>query len=269
MIRTVNGGHSWRQSSIKLPELGLGPLRPIYLTFTSTSVGWLEVTPVFGRDSTPAPDLLVTHDGGSSWRMVSTDTTTSWKSGLAMWGVLHFTDPKSGWVLVTEPSGVTLLMATKDDGYAWTAASRPAYGCSQPMVFAVLPLTQNLIFTSCGTEVRSISSSSLTSLGSDLSVWRPGRPLSGVAIASMLNSRRGLAWLWIPAQSGTIENRSPGSGTLLSTDNAGATWAHPNVGSDRGALPASRQVGFPGPPSEPDVRLSPHPALHVLCRWCG
>jgi len=23
-------------------------------------------------------------------------------------------------------------------------------------------------------------------------------------------------------------------------------------------------VGFSGPPSEPDVRLSPHPALHVL-----
>ncbi len=34
------------------------------------------------------------------------------------------------------------------------------------------------------------------------------------------------------------------------------------VGSDRGAVPASRQVRLPGPSPEPDVRLPPHPALH-------
>jgi hypothetical protein len=34
------------------------------------------------------------------------------------------------------------------------------------------------------------------------------------------------------------------------------------VGSDRGAVPASRQVRSPGPSTEPDVRLPPHPALH-------
>ena len=38
------------------------------------------------------------------------------------------------------------------------------------------------------------------------------------------------------------------------------------VGSDRSARPISRWVGFSGPPSEPDVRLSPHPALHMLFR---
>jgi len=38
------------------------------------------------------------------------------------------------------------------------------------------------------------------------------------------------------------------------------------VGSDRSALPLSREVSFSGPPSEPDVRLSPHPALHMLFR---
>ena len=35
------------------------------------------------------------------------------------------------------------------------------------------------------------------------------------------------------------------------------------VGSDRGALPASRLVSFPGPPSEPDVPIPEHPALHA------
>jgi hypothetical protein len=35
-----------------------------------------------------------------------------------------------------------------------------------------------------------------------------------------------------------------------------------DVGSDRSALPAFELVGFSGPPAEPDVRLSPHPALH-------
>jgi len=37
-----------------------------------------------------------------------------------------------------------------------------------------------------------------------------------------------------------------------------------HVGSDRGALSASRLVGFPGPPSEPDAQLPLHPALHVF-----
>jgi hypothetical protein len=34
------------------------------------------------------------------------------------------------------------------------------------------------------------------------------------------------------------------------------------VGSDRGAVPVFRQVRFPSPSPEPDVRLSTHPALH-------
>ncbi len=34
-------------------------------------------------------------------------------------------------------------------------------------------------------------------------------------------------------------------------------------GSDRGAVAAFRLLRFPGPPSEPDVRVCTHPALHV------
>ena len=37
----------------------------------------------------------------------------------------------------------------------------------------------------------------------------------------------------------------------------------PTVGSDTGAVPGLPRVRFPCPPAEPDVRLSPHPALHV------
>ena len=36
------------------------------------------------------------------------------------------------------------------------------------------------------------------------------------------------------------------------------------VGSGRGALPGLLPVGFPGPPAEPGVRLSPHRALHEI-----
>ena len=35
-------------------------------------------------------------------------------------------------------------------------------------------------------------------------------------------------------------------------------------GSGRNALAGFRRLGFGGPRSEPDVRLSPHPALHVF-----
>jgi hypothetical protein len=37
---------------------------------------------------------------------------------------------------------------------------------------------------------------------------------------------------------------------------------HVGVGSDRGAVSASRPIRLPGPPSEPDAQLSLHPALH-------
>ena len=47
-------------------------------------------------------------------------------------------------------------------------------------------------------------------------------------------------------------DEGPDRGHLLAED----------VGSDRSALPAFELVGFSGPPAEPDVRLSPHPALH-------
>jgi hypothetical protein len=53
---------------------------------------------------------------------------------------------------------------------------------------------------------------------------------------------------------------------LVWPDYAGLRWGPPRVGSDRSALPISRWVDFSGPPSEPDVRLSPHPALHMLFR---
>jgi hypothetical protein len=36
------------------------------------------------------------------------------------------------------------------------------------------------------------------------------------------------------------------------------------VGSDQGAVAASRPLRLPGPPSEPDVRVATHPALHDL-----
>ncbi|QBI18433.1 hypothetical protein ER308_01850 [Egibacter rhizosphaerae] len=39
---------------------------------------------------------------------------------------------------------------------------------------------------------------------------------------------------------------------------------HAPVGSERGAVPGLRRVRFPAPPAEPDVRLSPHPALHKV-----
>ena len=49
----------------------------------------------------------------------------------------------------------------------------------------------------------------------------------------------------------------------LMTHVGDGVFEHPVVGSDRGAVSAFRPVRFPGPPSEPDVRLSPHRALHV------
>jgi hypothetical protein len=47
----------------------------------------------------------------------------------------------------------------------------------------------------------------------------------------------------------------------------GAVRRRPAVGSTCGAVPAFRLVRFRRPPSEPDVRVSPHPALHEFGRY--
>ena len=65
----------------------------------------------------------------------------------------------------------------------------------------------------------------------------------------------------------TAGNKPPSHGheagrTLDQRADGGLAAGADDVGSDRSALPASQLVGFSGPPAEPDVRLSPHPALH-------
>ena len=46
---------------------------------------------------------------------------------------------------------------------------------------------------------------------------------------------------------------------------AGTPRAQHVVRSGRGAVPAFQLGRFPGPPPEPGLRLSPHPALHRSC----
>lgn len=54
---------------------------------------------------------------------------------------------------------------------------------------------------------------------------------------------------------------SRGGDTTLSTLGADR---RSRIGSDQGAVPVFRLVRFPGPPTEPDVRLATHPALHQV-----
>ena len=65
--------------------------------------------------------------------------------------------------------------------------------------------------------------------------------------------------------SGMAESRMP-CGTWMGTLGAPRCRAWRVVGSGQSALSTFRPVGFSGPPSEPDVRLSPHPALHEPMR---
>src|ERR1017187_1804987 len=51
-------------------------------------------------------------------------------------------------------------------------------------------------------------------------------------------------------------HRQDGGGAVQSLDLA--------VGSDQGAVSAFRLARFPGPPAEPDVPVSEHPALHRI-----
>ena len=55
---------------------------------------------------------------------------------------------------------------------------------------------------------------------------------------------------------------TPSAPKLTSVTDAPGRRSRRLVGSARGAVSALPPARFPGPPPEPDVRLSPHPALH-------
>ena len=63
-----------------------------------------------------------------------------------------------------------------------------------------------------------------------------------------------------PANERPTEQLLAGPGVLVGEESAVDNQA--GVGSDRSAVSASRLIRFSGPPSEPDVRVSTHPALH-------
>jgi hypothetical protein len=61
---------------------------------------------------------------------------------------------------------------------------------------------------------------------------------------------------------GQVQEQRQARGPLDQRADCAATSGTEDVGSDRSAQSAFELVGFSGPPAEPDVRLSPHPALH-------
>src|ERR1019366_10547902 len=65
-----------------------------------------------------------------------------------------------------------------------------------------------------------------------------------------------------PVVLGKMQQHHVTGGSFHQGSDRGPAVRSQDVGSDRSALPAFELVGFSGPPAEPDVRLSPHPALH-------
>ena len=61
---------------------------------------------------------------------------------------------------------------------------------------------------------------------------------------------------------GKMQQKQEAGAPFNEGPDGGPTALSDNGGSDRSALPAFELVGFSGPPAEPDVQLSPHPALH-------
>jgi hypothetical protein len=59
-----------------------------------------------------------------------------------------------------------------------------------------------------------------------------------------------------------MQQEHKATGAFDQCANSASPSSTQDVGSSRSALPAFELVGFSGPPAEPDVRLSPHPALH-------
>jgi photosystem II stability/assembly factor-like uncharacterized protein len=121
LFRTTDGGLHWAIAAHDpgsalgcIPNIGFG-LSKAAMSFSSPSTGWIVAS--CGQSLSPQSiDLLVTHDGGSSWTRAATP--------LAPKEAPVFFDAKHGMTLATGG-----LMATTDGGLTWSTRSLPdSYG---------------------------------------------------------------------------------------------------------------------------------------------
>ncbi len=112
LLRTKDGGQTWRDSSLSFTGSALAVARP------SLADGWITYAGPAGVW------LLVTHDGGQTWQSPSSPVGIDADAGFGTALRVFFLNPPEGWLLALgEPSAgfqPREIFHTADGGQTWT-----------------------------------------------------------------------------------------------------------------------------------------------------
>lgn len=119
---TTDGGKNWRMTQILAIASSNGVLiNSASFSFPSQAVGFLAISSQPGAGS-QAKTLLTTHNGGTTWKVVSTAGSSNTTSGLPITGYLEevtFSSPTNGYLVVARgPRGA--VYSSTDGGISWS-----------------------------------------------------------------------------------------------------------------------------------------------------
>jgi photosystem II stability/assembly factor-like uncharacterized protein len=124
LYRTADGGLHWTLQSTGPGAAATGCFFGGSMTFVSTARGWIQpyCPPALGHSG---PELLVTSDGGVTWRVQAlvTDSRCPCLDNAPV-----FFDQQHGFIQGSTSDGTPLLLATTDGGSSWSARTVPGEG---------------------------------------------------------------------------------------------------------------------------------------------
>lgn len=115
ILSTSNGGASWESQDAS----SAGSVAKLTsVSFADSTNGWAAGISV--TNDTQAPVILMTHDGGATWRVQDTQSVVS---GWTPYSISFF-DTKHGWAVGNvdgQDAGGPVILATNNGGVIWEA----------------------------------------------------------------------------------------------------------------------------------------------------
>lgn len=220
VIRTTDGGATWRRSAIPVGTTGRTPY-PLSLRFTTSRHGWLLASFDAGAGSNPA-GAWTTRDGGATWKQVAgtRDREGAAAGQLPRGGIksgLGARNAETAWVTGLWYGETVWLYATRNAGRTWNRVTIPvpdgfttSGGAVQthPPVFmnqkaGILPV----IFSEDGAAVFYATRSG-------------GRSWAATTPVRAGEAGYGFVWSFIDARHGFVANGD----RLWATTNGARTW---------------------------------------------
>ncbi len=128
ILRTADGGLTWRDVTPPLPENPAGSTRQAAAAFIDAQHAWVTYFNPTPSPIAAPPDVWFTTDGGASWGSSPLDVNGAQLEYLIP-GIIGFSDVQNGWLLAHVGAGMShdyvAIFTTTDGGRSWKRVVDP------------------------------------------------------------------------------------------------------------------------------------------------